>query len=115
VLGFIVAPIAPVVLAVSFILLTTKQMTGSGPFLVAGLLYAYPAALAIGLPLYLIAKTKGRVTMSRCVASGSIVGGVIGSAVALSFLSMSHGPPIIGFAALLAMWGAMHGALSGSG
>jgi hypothetical protein len=117
VLGFVVAPIAPAVIAVALILLTTKQMTGSGPFLVVGLFYACPAALMIGLPLYLIAKSKGKVTMARCVVSGSIVGGsiggLIGGAVGLSFLSTSPWSSIVGFAALLAMWGATHGALSG--
>ena len=63
VLGFLLAPIMPMAPFIVLNLIVNRSFQGTGPFLVVGILYAYPVMLVVGVPLYIHARTKGIFTL----------------------------------------------------
>ena len=51
VLGFLLAPIVPMAPFILLNLFLNRTLQGAGPFLVVGILYAYPVMLVVGVPL----------------------------------------------------------------
>jgi hypothetical protein len=54
--GFLVAPLGGLIAACLFVLPWIGELGGLGSYLVVGIIYAYPSAILIGLPLYLLTK-----------------------------------------------------------
>lgn len=54
--GFLVAPLGGLIAACLLVLPWIGELDGLGSYLVVGILYAYPSAILVGLPLYLLTK-----------------------------------------------------------
>ena len=89
VLGFLLAPIMPMAPFIVLNLVVSRSLQGAGPFLVVGILYAYPVMLVVGVPLYIHAKTKGIFTLERTVMAAALTGAIVGIIVPISFITKS--------------------------
>jgi hypothetical protein len=95
-------------------LLLNRTLQGAGPFLVVGILYAYPVMLVVGVPLYVHARIKGTFTFERTVKAAAITGAIIGAIVPISFITESRAVfPALGGALVVGVIGAVIGAAVG--
>ena len=95
-------------------LLLNRTFQGAGPFLVVGILYAYPVMLVVGVPLFVHARIKGTFTLERSVKAAAITGAIIGAIVPISFITESRMIfSALGGALVVALIGAVIGAAVG--
>ena len=113
VLGFLLAPIVPMAPFIVLSLVVSGSLQGAGPFLVVGILYAYPVMLVVGVPLYIHAKTKGIFTLERTVKAAALTGAIIGIIVPISFITKSAIALTLGAALVVGLIGALIGAAVG--
>lgn len=114
VLGFLLAPIVPMAPFILLNLLLNRTLQGAGPFLVVGILYAYPVMPVVGVPLYVHARIKGTFTFERSVKAAAITGAIIGAIVPISFITKSRMIfPALGGALVMGVIGAIIGAAVG--
>jgi hypothetical protein len=113
VLGFLLAPILPMAPFIILNLMLNRSLQGAGPFLVMGILYAYPVMLVVGVPLYLHARAKGVFTRERTVKAAALTGATLGVIVPMSFITQSGVVPAMGAALLVGLIGAFIGAAVG--
>jgi hypothetical protein len=113
VLGFLLAPIMPMAPFIVLNLVVSRSLQGAGPFLVVGILYAYPVMLVVGVPLYIHAKTKGIFTLERTVMAAALTGATIGIIVPISFITKSAIALTLGAALVVGLIGALIGAAVG--
>ena len=113
-LGFLLAPIVPMAPFILLNLLLNRTLQGAGPFLVVGILYAYPVMLVVGVPLYVHARIKGTLTLERSVKAAAITGAVIGAIVPISFITEPRMIfPALGGALVVGVIGTVIGAAVG--
>ena len=114
VLGFLLAPIVPMAPFILLNLLLNRTLQGAGPFLVVGILYAYPVMLVVGVPLYVHARIKGTFTFERSIKAAAIAGAIIGAIIPISFITESRMIfSALGGALVVAVIGAVIGAAVG--
>ena len=111
--GFLLAPVLPMAPFIVLNLIVNRYLQGAGPFLVLGILYAYPVMLVLGVPLYVQAKTKGIFTLERTVKAAALAGGIIGIIVPISFVARSAIALTLGAALVVGLIGAQIGAAVG--
>ena len=94
-------------------LVVSRSLQGAGPFLVVGILYAYPVMLVVGVPLYIYAKTKGIFTLERTVMAAALTGAIVGIIVPISFITKSAIALTLGAVLVVGLIGALIGAAVG--
>src|SRR4051794_4298543 len=103
-------PMAPFII---LNLMLNRSLPDAGPFLVMGILYAYPVMLVVGVPLYIHARAKGVFTLERTVKAAALAGAALGVIVPMSFITQSGVVPTLGAALLVGLIGALIGAAVG--
>ena len=113
VLGFLLAPITPMAPFIILNLIVNRSFQGAGPFLVVGILYAYPVMLVAGVPLYIHAKTKGIFTLEHTVKAAALTGAIVGIIVPISFITKSTITLTLGAALVVGLMGTLIGTAVG--
>ena len=113
VLGFLLAPIVPMAPFIVLNLIVNRSFQGAGPFLVVGILYAYPVMLVVGVPLYIHAKSRGIFTVERTVKAAALTGAVLGTLVPISFVTKTTVPLTLLAAVVAGLIGALIGGAVG--
>jgi hypothetical protein len=69
--GFLVAPLFGVIAACLLVLPWIGELEGLATYVLVGILYAYPSAILVGLPLYVLMKhARGTVSFWHFVGGG---------------------------------------------
>jgi hypothetical protein len=109
VLAFLLAPITPMAPFILLNLVVNRSLYGAGPFLVVGLLFAYPVMLVVGVPLYLQARVKGTFTFQRTIKAAAVTGTIVGVTVGFLIAVSAGILRGLGVAFILGMIGALIG------
>jgi hypothetical protein len=121
--AFLFAPAVPaVVSAVATGVPGLLDLPFPGPGFPMSLFYAYPAALFVGVPLYLFYEKKNWLKLWSIVASCAVIGGALPLLVIGSFIPLEEYSKLLSFrssgilfdSALTILVGTLLGALSGS-
>jgi hypothetical protein len=116
VLACLLAPLAPIVVIGPIFALMHGELGAAGPVVFACVAYGYPIQAFVGLPLYLMARSKGWLRWWQCGAAGALAGSTLPFALMVALLAGADETPnldVFGGMAAVIGFGALLGAVAG--
>lgn len=111
-LGFLLAPLAPLLVIAPLVVLVFRSLDAVGPFAFACVVYGDPATFISGTSLYLLFRDKGWLGWKHVTVGGLILGASIPAVIGL-LIGVASGSPGVGVAFLaVAPFGAVLGSLT---